>query len=76
MSGRGSLNEAEFRRVADYLAANPDDGPALFAAKGVDVIDNPAAARRFADVCLNSFAGHTWFDQRIGQRVSADFDNL
>ena len=51
MSGRGSLNEAEFRRVADYLAANPDDGPALFAAKGVDVIDNPVAARRFADVC-------------------------
>ena len=29
-SGRGSLNEAEFRRVADYLAADPDDGPALF----------------------------------------------
>ena len=26
------------------MAANPDDGPALFAAKGVDVIDNPVAA--------------------------------
>ena len=69
MSGRGSLNEAEFRRVADYLAADPDDGPALFAAKGVDVIDNPAAARRFADVCLNSFAGHTLVVLADGTRV-------
>ena len=69
MSGRGSLNEAEFRRVADYLAADPDNGPALFAAKGVDVIDNPVAARRFADVCLNSFAGHTLVVLADGTRV-------
>ena len=74
-SGRGSLNEAEFRRVADYLAADPDNGPALFAAKGVDVIDNPVAARRFADVCLNSFAGHTLVVLADGTRVPiADID--
>gem|GEM_PF-6039368 len=74
-SGRSSLNEAEFTLVRDFLRADPDDGPALFAAKGTDVIDSPAAAARYRARCFNSFSSDTLVVLSDASRVRiADLD--